>query len=261
LKHFIKYLTKAPLLWALIFISTVSAKDKYFPNPTGFVNDYAGILKKNQLYALENLCKEAKEKANIEIAIILMETIPDNQAISSYTVELGHHWGVGGKGADRGAVLLYKTGRTGVKRDIYLATGYGLEGFIPDAKAGRILDEITVPLLKKNDVVNALGSTISTIVGIVEPEVRLTGAPEPRKVSDNSRERSGSRRGPGFILMLFILMALFGPRGFRGLFFGMLLGSAMGGRGSWGSGGGGFGGGFGGFGGGGFGGGGAGRSF
>lgn len=227
--------------------------------PVGFVSDFANVLSPDQRARLENLCREAKQKAKVEIAVVTLDEIPEGQAISAFTVELGQEWGVGTKG-DRGAMLLYKTGKQDGKRQVYLATGYGLEGEIPDAKAGRILDNVTIPLMREGKYYEAFAATVSTVVGIVAPEVRLTGAPPPQSIPGKS-DRGGSNL-PGLFFMLLIFLALFGPRGLRGFIFGMLIGSSFGGRGGgWGGGGGGFGGGFGGFGGGGFGGGGAGRSF
>ena len=253
----------ALLMGALLLVPFETlAKDSRFPNPTGFVNDRAGILSDQQRVQLENLCKEAKRKANIEIAIVIMEVIPDGEAISAYTVDLGHHWGVGTKGTDRGAVLLYTTGRGQDKREIYLATGYGLEGDIPDAKAGRILDQVTIPAIMQDQVFEAFATTIATIVSIVEPTVQLTGAPEPRRIRNAPQREGGNVIVNIVFMMILLLLFLFAPPRLRTLMFYMLLGSMLGGRRSqWGSGGGGFGGGFGGFGGGGFGGGGAGRSF
>ncbi len=238
------------------------AQDPY-PKPVGFVNDYANLLTPAERARLESLCREVAEKAKIEIALVTMDSIPEGQDISLYAVELGHKWGVGRKGTDRGALLLFNTGRAGGGRRVYLATGYGLEGDIPDARAGQILDRVTIPYLREGRVFEGLAATVLQVTRIVAPDAQITGElPRgPRPV----RGRRGKGGGLlGTLFMLFIFLALMSSRFGRSILFGLLLGSMLGGRGSWGGGGfggGGFGGGFGGFGGGGFGGGGAGRSF
>jgi len=242
-------------LFLLLFTSFSFAD---YPTPTGFVNDYAGLLNSSDKTRLESLAREISEKAKIEISFVTMDAIPEGEDISLYTVELGHAWGVGKKGTDRGAVLLYKTGSgDGSGRQVYLATGYGLEGDVPDGVAGRILDQVTIPYLREGRVFEAFASTGAEIVRLVEPDVQLTGAVSPRMRSNRSSDQEVSPFG--LIFMLIIVAILMSSRTGRAFLFGMLLSSMLGGR--RGGGGGGFGGGFGGFGGGGFGGGGAGRSF
>ncbi len=239
----------------MVFISgNVFARE--YPKPDGLVNDFSGIMSAREQSRLEALCQEASRKANIQIAIVTMDEIPEGQDISAYAVELAHAWGIGRKGEDRGCLILFKTTQ---RRNIYLATGYGLEGDINDAKAGRILDQVTIPLIKQNRMLEAFAGTVSTIVNIVEPDVTLTGAPAPRQVRAGDDELTPSKIIGLIIMIIIFLIMSRSPLG-RSMLFGMLLGSMMGGRrGGWGGGGGGFGGGFGGFGGGGFGGGGAGR--
>jgi uncharacterized protein len=249
--------------FVLLFAVVAASSAQTFPKPQGFVNDYAGILSSGDRLRLESLGREIRQKAKIEFAFVTMDTIPEGEDISLYTVELGHAWGVGKKGTDRGAVLLYKTGasdRSG--RQVYLATGYGLEGDVPDGVAGRILDQVTIPYLREGRVLEAFAATAVAVVQRVEPNVRLTGE-MPRQVQWQGREQ---RMNPlGIIFMVVLVAVLMSFRTGRAILFGILLSSMFGRRGGgWGGGGfggGGFGGGFGGFGGGGFGGGGAGRSF
>lgn len=252
------------LLFFLVagFASWAGAAPVY-PEPRGYVNDFASVMSPGERSRLEALVREVREKAAIEIALVTMDTIPEGQDISLYAVELGHQWGVGAR-EDRGALLLYKTGRPDGQRQVYLATGYGLEGEIPDARAGQILDEVTIPYLRDGRVFEGFAATALVVTNIVEPDVKLTG------VSEYSTRRGRAARqedGPGgipLIIMLVIVALMMTNRTGRAFLFGMLLSSMFSGRGGggWGGGGGGgFGGGFGGFGGGGFGGGGAGRSF
>ncbi|MBD3166249.1 hypothetical protein GF324_06605 [bacterium] len=265
--------TRAPFVTVLLLFAgllsamTVPLQASPYPEPKGFVNDYAQILSARESQRLEAICREIMKKTGVELALVTMDSIPEGQDISLYTTELGHTWGVGKKGKDLGAVLLYKTDRKGGRRQVYLATGYGLEGDIPDAKAGRILDQVTIPLLQERRTFDAFAATALTITQIVAPDVEITGS---EAIPRTSRRAEEEEVNPfSFIIMLVIVVIMMFSRTGRSLLFGMMLGSMLGGgRGRWGGGHsgfgggfGGFGGGFGGFGGGGFGGGGAGRSF
>jgi len=246
---------------SLLFIFHSTSTASIYPEPSGFVNDYEGIIPSSENQSLERILKEIKEKTGIEIAFVVMDVIPENQEISVYATELGHHWGVGQKGSDKGALILYKTGRSDGDRKIHLVTGYGLEEYISDAYAGRIRDDILIPYLRNGEVYKAFAYTALTIVEKVNPGTEITGSSGYSQVRRNSKKDS-----PGLfeiVIMIVIFLAMMSNRFGRSMLFGMLLGSMMGGRrSSWGGGGGSsFGGGFGGFGGGGFGGGGAGGSF
>lgn len=233
-----------------------------YPAYKGWVNDYSGALGQQEKQILDAFMQDVKKQTGLEIAFVIVDELEED--ISLYATELAHHWGVGDK-EDRGALLLYSTGKKDGHRQVYLAIGYGLEGQIPDAKAGRILDQVTIPRIKEGALAESFAATALTVTRMVYPEympsenlgisTRVPNRMEKRNVSPKS-----------LILMIMIILILMGPRSTRSFIFGAFLGSVLGGsRNHWGSGGGfgggGFGGGFGGFGGGGFGGGGAGRSF
>ena len=61
--------------------------------------------------------------------------------IEDYSVRLFEKWGIGKRGEDNGVLLIVAM----AERDVRIEVGYGLEGVIPDGKAGRILDEAVLP--------------------------------------------------------------------------------------------------------------------
>jgi uncharacterized protein len=58
------------------------------------------------------------------------------------------YWGVGKKDKNNGFLILYCL----AENKIFAATGYGLEGILPDSKIGRLLDENYVPLRDSGNV-------------------------------------------------------------------------------------------------------------
>lgn len=249
------------LVVLLILVAGTARGQTSYPKAQGFVSDYTGSVSRSDRAMVEQLCREIQQKAKIELAFVVMDTIPGGEDIALYATELGHSWGVGTKGTDRGALTLYKIGASDGKRQIHIATGYGLEGELPDAKVGQILDQVTIPYLRQNQIGQAFAATAVTITGIAAPDVQLTGAPPLQR--QMSRRGNEEMSPVGMIIMIVIIMIMMSTRFGRAMLFGMLLSGMFGGRrGGWGGGGGFGGGGFGGgFGGGGFGGGGAGRSF
>ena len=60
---------------------------------------------------------------------------------------LGRKWGVGNKEFNNGIVFLVAKN----DRKVFIATGYGLEGAIPDITAKQIIENEVVPNFRGND--------------------------------------------------------------------------------------------------------------
>ena len=234
------------------------------PAPVGYVNDFAHVLGADAVAHMDDVIAEVRQKTGGEIAVVTLADL-GGRAASDVAVRIGREWGVGAKGEagdpakNLGVVILLvprRDHRPGTG-DLFIATGRGAEGFLPDSRVGRIRDAMT-PFLAREDYGAGLAAGVDLVALAFAEQfgVTLTGTPLP----------TGTPTGavPVIPLFLFILVLLFLSRR-RSLFLPLMLGGfgghRGGGRGGWG-GGGGFGGGFGGFGGGGgFSGGGAGGKF
>ena len=246
------------------------------PAPTGYVNDFAGIVRPAAARAMRVLIDDVRAKSPGEIVVVTLRDLGGRAPID-VARDMGRQWrvGRGGQpgdvGRNAGVVLLLTPGeRPGDGRaQVAIASGTGAEGFITDALSGRIADAVG------REAVNAGQYDAGLLAGVgllAEAYAReygftLSSGPEPRTAPEPAQRRNGYPWGIVIVLVLFFLLGG-GRRRRVGLLEGLLLGSMLGGRrrGGWHSGGGfggGFGGGgFGGFGGGGgSGGGGASRSF
>ncbi|MBU0953288.1 MAG: TPM domain-containing protein [Nanoarchaeota archaeon] len=125
-----------PLFVLLLVVPMVQAAQ--FPASVGYVNDFAGILP--NAGALEAILAAYEKNTTIEIAIVTISELPPEHSTATYTVELFEEWGIGKKSEDNGIlVLLVKDGAPGARMRIEL--GYGIQGYITGAEAGRILDD------------------------------------------------------------------------------------------------------------------------
>jgi len=229
------------------------AQDKY-------VNDFAGVLNPSQVEELRNLFFSVDQETTAEVVFVSLQSL-DGDEISSFTTNLASEWEVGKADKDNGLLILYVVDI----QKIWVATGYGLEGILPDSKVGRLLDENYVPLRDSGNVSE----------GIVEFSYALVQVILDNKEEVLSGQASPSDRGISsfevfiFMLVLFIIIKIIvgfanrknlKNRRHSSVPWWILLFLPYG-RSHGGLGGGGMGGGFGGggFGGGGFGGGGAGR--
>jgi uncharacterized protein len=248
----------ASLLCFYLFVPAAFVQQ--FPQPVGYVNDFARVIPPNYTAQIDALCRELETKTGAELAIVTVDSIGDEDYVE-YANRLFEKWGIGKKNQDNG-VLLFVTLR---ERRVRIETGYGIEGIIPDITAGRILDDYVVPEFRRGDYGAGMLAGAKAIAGLIAADkgVEITGAVRP-----NLRRRRSNEEGfPfGWIILLLIFLFMGGPRWLWPLLL-MGQGGSRGRHRDWGGGfGGGFGGfggggGFGGFGGGGSGGGGAGRGF
>lgn len=217
--------------------------------PQGYVSDYAGVMDANLRRSLEVRLRELEQKTSAQIAVVTLRSLQGGE-IRDFASRLFERWGVGQKGKDEGVLILTSL----EDRKIWIEVGYGLEGLLPDALAGRILDEAVLPDFRHGRHGGGLARGALTIAGVIARDagVTLSGAAVP------SGGRKSRRPGAGNLLYLLFLLFLFLRRPLLGLFLPLGMGAGFPRAGY----GGGFsGGGFGGFGGGLSGGGGAGRSW
>jgi uncharacterized protein len=233
--------------------------------PQSWVNDYAGVFSSQEKAALEQKLNEFEYNSSTQIFIVTLDDDGGYPA-SDLAPRIGELWGVGQKGTDNGLIVLLDM----QAHDVFIATGYGLEEYIPDAIAARIVRNEFIPRFKNGEYYEGVNAGIDVMISL------LQGKFTPDQYRKETSSGEGSAIG-GIIFMIILFSIIFGGRNRSTgmgrsnlplwLALGMLSGSRHSGSfGNFSSGKGGFGGGggFGGFGGGGggsFGGGGAGGSW
>ena len=230
------------------------------PAPTGYVNDFAGVLAPSVKQSVEDLCFQVDRQAHAQIAVVTVKTIDDDVSVEEFATALEDKWKVGAKGTDRGVLILVSVS----PRKYRIEVGYGLEGILNDAKVGDI-GRAMVPALSQGDYNTAIPLGVRQIAQVIATDAGIT-LTQPihqyhRQVQRQPIHLSFTQLvlgGAAILLILFFLI----KTGNIGLIF-FLLANIMGGGGGGYRGGGrgrdddGGGGGFGGFGGGSSGGGGA----
>lgn len=254
---------------ALFFSVCVFGQNRIIPerpNPPRLVNDFAHVLTPEQVDALERKLVAYDDSTSNQVVIVTIQSTKDRGIEDVALDSVLRKWGVGSKGKDNGVVILAAI----QDRKVWIATGYGLEGAIPDITAKAIIDNDILPNFKSENYYRGFDEAINSISKAAAGEYK---APE----GYNKRgKRAGGSSGKIIVglIVLFFVLSMFGGRGggggggfmsrrgYRGGILGpMIFGGMSGGFGGGSSGGGFGGGGFGGFGGGGGGGGGAGGSW
>src|SRR5215208_1941100 len=163
----------ALIISLLISVCAFAQVEKYIPNPPSppkLVNDLArppghtdGLLTPEQEQYLEAKLDAYDDSTSSQIAIVTVDDLHGYAAVD-YAVALGRKWGVGGKQFNNGIVILVSTGGGEGKRDAFIATGYGLEGAIPDITANAILENELIPGLKSGNYYQGFSRTVDALI-------------------------------------------------------------------------------------------------
>jgi uncharacterized protein len=288
--------TRAFVIFALAFLLLLFARgpadaqtaQSPLPPPTGYVNDYAGVIDSATKARLETTLGNLDRQQQIQFAVVTVDTT-GGQEIFDYSQAVARGWAIGSKDTQKASLLLLVAIKD---RKYFTQVSRHLEGDLPDGLVGQIQREQLVPAFKAGQYGQGLAATVETYITTVAQKkgfgtdtIFPAGAVRPPQRATGGQGGSpGALIFMGFLIVavviVVIVLAKIGGRGGRGgsgggwlswLLVSALMNSGRG-SGSSGWGGGGFGGGggdggssgggFGGFGGGGdFGGGGAGGSW
>jgi uncharacterized protein len=206
------------------------------PALTGPVVDEAGLLDARDRRRLEALCRAAWEQPadhRAQLQYLLVRSL-DGDDVEGFAVRAFEAWKLGEKGKDNGILVVVSR----EDRKIRIETGYGNEGALTDAQAGRIIRGAIAPAFREGRPGD----------GLYQAGVQILSALGALPQGMNARQAARPTPGRGFgtvgvlalvVFGLFIRMLTgFGPR--RSRFLGGGWGGPFGG--GWG-GGGGFGGG------------------
>ena len=150
-------------LFATFFLISKSVLAYQNPgNPTGFVNDYAGIFTPDQKTQLENKLTQFEQQTTSEVSVVTIKSL-QGDTIENFAVKLFQDWGIGKKDKDNGVLLLVAI----EDREVKIEVGYGLEGDLTDAQSYWIIQNEIIPKFKNNDYPGGISDGVEKIMGIL----------------------------------------------------------------------------------------------
>ena len=163
------------------------------PDPPRLVNDYTQTLSKEELNALEQKLVAYNDSTSTQIAIVMIASL-GGYPIDDYSFQLAERWGIGQKGKNNGVLLFIAKD----DRRVFIATGYGMEGVMPDGLVKRIIETDIKPSFRGGDYFGGLDRATDSMFRLAAGEYRA----EPRS----------EREGPPILIILgvifFIIIAI-----------------------------------------------------
>lgn len=176
-KHIINLLAlkkyvSLPIVIFTIFLSTILVAQEDFsndknipekPNPPKLVNDFANFFTEENRRALETKLVAYDDSTSTQIAVVTVETL-NGYAEDDFALRLGRKWGIGQKGKNNGILILLAK----EERAVSIELGYGVENYITDSEAKRIIDNVMVPQFKQGNFYAGVDAATNDIIAMLE---------------------------------------------------------------------------------------------
>lgn len=140
------------------------------PKPTGWVNDFAGVIPDDQRKAITGVVETLEKKTTAEIVVVTVRTTAPQDG-ASYARSLFDSWKPGKQGKDNGVLFLLSVD----DRAWRIETGYGVEGALPDGLVGEIGRAYLVPAFRQGDYGKGLYAGVLAVAGVL---ARDAGVPD-----------------------------------------------------------------------------------
>ncbi len=169
-----------------------------------WVVDNARLLTAAEKNGLAESLRGYAEQSGNQIVVL---TIPGLQGedIAAYANRVAREWGVGQKDKNNGVLILVAQAEHKVRFEI----GRGIEDRIPDLRARRIQQEITVPLFKAGRYAQGFTQSVAAIRQALGDEAQAAGPETPAQGAPAEPPTAGGDSGfPLFTLGLILLVVL-----------------------------------------------------
>src|SRR5712671_3708634 len=188
------------------------------PQPTGYVNDFAGVVDAATKARLETMLANLDRQQQIQFAVVTIDTT-GGQEIFDYSLAVSRGWGIGAKDAQKPSLLLLVAIKD---RKYYTHVSRHLEGELPDGLVGQIQREQLVPAFKAGQYGQGLAATAETYITTVAQKkgfgtdtIFPAGAPRGSQRSVGKGNGSwGSIVGAVFFIAIIVIFLMrIGGRG------------------------------------------------
>ncbi len=189
------------VLVTLVTVSIHAQNTRNFPDdytPSAWVSDYAELFSESEENYLNMKLGSYEDTTSTQIFLVtLNRELHENMPIDLMGATIGEEWNVGQGESDNGMVMVIYP----EEREISIQTGYGLEQFIPDAIAKRIIENEIKPNFRNENYIEGIDQATNIIFSLLSGEF----------TAQEYQSRSGGSPAPfGFLIILVLLFIFFG---------------------------------------------------
>ena len=150
----------------IIFLQCFTAKAISKPD-YGFVLDNANIISQDTIDHINEMNFKMKDYGS-QVAVLTVNDLGGTD-IESFSNKVFRDWGIGDKKKNNGVLLLVSLN----DRQVRFEVGYGLEGAINDAKAGRIIRNVIKPNFQAEDYDKGIRDAFDSVIYYIGEEYNV----------------------------------------------------------------------------------------
>lgn len=166
-----------------------------------YVSDPAGLMSSAARDSVDALFGRLEAATGIETAVAVLPSIGEATPFD-FAQSLFRHWGIGKRDSNNGLLILYVADQ----RSIRFHVGYGLEGFLTDAKCKRIQTQLMVPAFRRGDINGGM------VAGAVAVCSVLDGSMEPEAQQDSGSDIVAIVIFVAILVLVLYMTGVFGHR-------------------------------------------------
>lgn len=182
------------LILVMVAYLPAGAAEVIPPAPTTYVTDQAGVLSKQVVTDLNRQLDQFERDTSNQFVVAIYPHMQSEDDIAAYGVRVYRAWKIGqaDKHRGNGVLLLIFT----QDHKLRIATGYGLEGAVPDYLAKKIIDNEITPRFKQGDFDGGVKAGVNAVIAATKGEYKGTGSTAADRRSDGA---------PRPLILLFVL--------------------------------------------------------
>ena len=153
------------LLLVIIFLCPILTGAAPAHTQNFYVNDYADVLSDETENELLSSALDLYNQTSAQVVVLTIDNL-DGEDISDYAVETFREWGIGDKEKDNGVLIVLSI----EDREMWMTTGYGLEGTLTDVRLGQLRDTYALPYYSNDDFETGTSLLFNAIVNEIRTE-------------------------------------------------------------------------------------------
>lgn len=186
----------APLALLAVVLFPVSAYALAVPPVPGDIPivDQTNTLTPDQKTDLANVIAAERQHSGNQIGVLIIPSL-QGEALEDYSLQVARTWGIGTKERDSGVLLFIAKNDHQLRIDV----GYGLEGALPDIRAGQIIRDRITPDFRQGKYYEGIKSGLEGITMAIHNEV------DPQLNASTARSRGPKIPWEAVFFAIFII--------------------------------------------------------
>lgn len=170
------------------------------------VVDQANVLSAAEKQNLEQQIRDIYRQGKAQIGIIIVPTT-GQEGIFDFAMRVAEQWKLGSAKQDNGLLIAVAVN----DHKIHIATGYGLEGVLPDIMVSRIIRNQISPAFKQGQYAQGLQAAVGEIERILnlDPEIAQQAADELKERQNQAIQAQEAKDRTLSTAMIILVVGIF----------------------------------------------------